>query len=74
MKQIIADCMKDYIRNQIKDGHCGFICNGLDERYCHFLANPSCGHYGEMDLLDLPERQEFYRCRLPKQLKFKIGV
>jgi len=72
MNQIIAPNMKDYIREQINEaGNCNFKCNLQEEQYCHFLTTPECGFYGEMHTLDLPERQEFYRCRLPEQLKFK---
>jgi hypothetical protein len=72
MKQIIEQNMKRYIRNQIEEnGKCNFDCLINDDKYCHFLANPECGYYSEMHTFDFPQRQEFYRCRFPKQLEFK---
>ena len=65
MNQIIAPTMKRLIKEQIEEtGSCQFRGIIEDEIYCHFLANPECGHYGEMRLLDMAGRQEFYRCRL----------
>jgi hypothetical protein len=71
MNQIIATNMKKYIKEQITENGCNFTCKIENEQYCHFLVSPECGFYGEMHTLDLPKRQEFYRCRLPEQLKFK---
>jgi hypothetical protein len=70
MNQIIAPTMKKLIKEQIEEtGNCQFRGSIEDEIYCHFLANPECGHYGEMQLIDMAGRQEFYRCRLPIQME-----
>lgn len=64
-EQIIEPNMKRLIKAQIDyDGRCQFRCDIFDEHYCHFLSDPECGNYREMHLLEMAERQEFYRCGL----------
>ena len=67
MTQLISESMRKCIKAQIEEeGRCTFQFpwDG-GKRYCHFLANPECGHYGERDDIDtIPARKEFYRCLL----------
>ncbi len=64
--QIIADNMKQYIKDQLEEeGRCLFRFYWPDGYRCHFLVDPDCGHYGERKDIDtIPTRSEFYGCRL----------
>jgi hypothetical protein len=72
MRQIIADCMKKFVKQELENYNytrCKFKTEPIGNvEYCHFLVDIGCGFWNpEPYNIDLPERQEFYKCDLPQK-------
>jgi hypothetical protein len=73
MKQIIADTLKQYLKEELEDNgfrKCTFQFPLREPGvlYCHFLADPEvCKSWGEERHIDyIPGRDTFYTCNLRK--------
>jgi hypothetical protein len=65
MNQIIDPSLKKMIKDYIQTFKvCNFQFEHEGRKYCHFLVDSECGHYGEFEELPFRERREFYRCKL----------
>lgn len=65
MNQLICPELRRLIKAYINDfGTCSWYFEHEGRKYCHFLADSGCGHYGEHEELPFKERKEFYRCKL----------